>query len=70
MAVDITRDKLSPSEQEKFDSAWQKNAFNGYANDMMSLHRTLQDTRDPEYVNRSIFFMEVFHHFTKIICFC
>jgi len=51
MAIDMTRDKLSPDEQHKFDTAWQRNAFNGYANDLMSLHRTLQDTRDPEYVN-------------------
>jgi len=51
MAVDVSRDKLSPPEQQKFDTAWQRNAFNGYANDMMSLHRTLLDTRDDEYVN-------------------
>ena len=50
VAVTITRDKLSPSQQEQYDAAWQANAFNGYANDLMSLHRSLQDTRDAEYV--------------------
>ena len=51
IAVGVSRDKLSPDEQRKYDAAWQANAFNGYANDMMSLHRSLQDTRDAEYVN-------------------
>jgi len=49
VAVTMSRDKLSPSEQQKYDAAWQANAFNGYANDLMSLHRSLQDTRDAEY---------------------
>jgi len=44
--VSVSRDKLSPSEQKVYDAAWQANAFNGYANDLMSLHRALQDTRD------------------------
>jgi len=59
MAISITRDKLSPEEQKKFDVAWQQNAFNGYANDMMSLHRSLQDTRDAEcvYILRATLFL-------------
>ena len=48
--ITISRDKLSPSEQHNYDAAWQANAFNGYANDLMSLHRSLKDTRDVEYV--------------------
>ena len=48
MPISIDRDKLSASEQKQYDAAWQANAFNGYANDMMSLHRALQDTRNAE----------------------
>jgi polypeptide N-acetylgalactosaminyltransferase len=40
------REKLAESERQKYDDAWQANAYNGYANDMMSLHRSLPDTRD------------------------
>lgn len=47
-AVVIDKDKLSPEEKKKFDDGWQKNAFNQYASDMISLHRTLPDVRDPE----------------------
>lgn len=50
-AITMSRDKLSPSEQQQYDAGWQANAFNGYGNDMMSLHRALQDTRDAEYVD-------------------
>jgi len=46
--VSLSRDKLSPSEQQEYDAEWQANAFNGYANDLMSLHRSLKDTRDAE----------------------
>lgn len=28
------------------DDGWQKNAFNQYASDMISVHRTLPDPRD------------------------
>jgi len=47
-AIEINREKLPTSEQTKFDSGWQANAFNYYANDMMSLHRSLPDVRDEE----------------------
>lgn len=47
-AVVIDKDKLSAEERKKFDDGWQKNAFNQYASDMISLHRTLPDVRDPE----------------------
>ncbi|XP_056008170.1 polypeptide N-acetylgalactosaminyltransferase 5-like isoform X1 [Ostrea edulis] len=47
-AVVIDKDKLSPDEKKKFDDGWQRNAFNQYASDMISLHRTLPDVRDPE----------------------
>ena len=38
---------LSPEEKKKYDEGWKNNAFNQYASDMISLHRTLSDVRDP-----------------------
>ena len=46
-AVVIDKDKLSPEERKDYDKGWQDNAFNRYASDMISLHRTLPDVRDP-----------------------
>jgi len=50
MAVAASRESLPELERKKYDDAWQANAFNGYANDLMSLHRSLPDTRDLQYV--------------------
>lgn len=47
-AVIIDKNKLSKEERQKFDGGWQRNAFNEYASDKISLHRTLPDIRDPE----------------------
>ena len=47
-AVIIEKEKLSPEERKKYDDGWQNNAFNQYASDMISLHRTLDDVRDAE----------------------
>lgn len=47
-AVTIDKKKLSKEERVKFDSDWQKNAFNDYASKMISLHRSLPDVRDTE----------------------
>ena len=46
--VNIEKEKLSPDERKKFDDGWQKNAYNQYASDMISLHRSLPDVRDAE----------------------
>ncbi|ESN92578.1 hypothetical protein HELRODRAFT_69922 [Helobdella robusta] len=48
----VDKDKLSPEEKVKFESGWQSNAFNQYASDLMSLHRTLPDVRDDECKTR------------------
>ncbi len=44
----INKEKLSPEEQKKYDKGWEDNAFNQYVSDMISLHRSLADFRDPE----------------------
>lgn len=44
-AVIIDKDKLSPEERKDYDKGWNDNAFNRYASDMISLHRTLPDVR-------------------------
>ena len=45
--VTIEKEKLSPAERIKFDDGWKNNAFNQYASDIISLHRSLADMRDP-----------------------
>ena len=44
----IEKEKLSPEERKKYDDGWQNNAFNQYASDKISIHRTLKDVRDTE----------------------
>ncbi|KAK3603621.1 hypothetical protein CHS0354_017339, partial [Potamilus streckersoni] len=46
--VIIYKDKLSPEERKKYDHGFIRNSFNQYASDMISLHRSLPDVRDPE----------------------
>lgn len=45
--VIIDKEKLSPEERKKYDEGWKNNAFNQYVSDMISLHRSLADIRDP-----------------------
>ena len=49
-AVNIEKEKLSKEERKKFDVGWEHNAFNEYASQLISLHRSLPDVRDPECV--------------------
>jgi hypothetical protein len=48
--VSIDKEKLSPEERVKFDKGWSDNAYNQYVSDMISLHRSIPDIRDAEYV--------------------
>jgi polypeptide N-acetylgalactosaminyltransferase len=41
---------LTAEERAKYDAGWQNNAFNEYASDIISLHRSLADVRDQECV--------------------
>jgi polypeptide N-acetylgalactosaminyltransferase len=46
--VNIVKEELSDEERVNYDAAWQKNVFNEFASDKISLHRSLPDVRDPE----------------------
>ncbi|KAL3096177.1 hypothetical protein niasHT_029213 [Heterodera trifolii] len=46
--VKIFMEKLSPDEKKKYDDGFVKNAFNQYASDMISLHRSLPQPADDE----------------------
>jgi polypeptide N-acetylgalactosaminyltransferase len=45
--VNINIDELSDEEFELYNEGWEKNAYNQYASDLISLHRSLADIRDP-----------------------
>ncbi|XP_029652605.1 polypeptide N-acetylgalactosaminyltransferase 5-like isoform X2 [Octopus sinensis] len=66
-AVVINKDKLSAEERKIYDEGWQHNAFNQYASDMISLHRTLPDVRDEEC--KSIKYKENLPDTSVIVCF-
>jgi len=38
--------ELTPEQKKLVDDGWQKNAFNQYVSDMISVHRALPDPRD------------------------
>lgn len=61
-AVIIDKDKLSPEERKKYEQGFQNNAFNQYASDMMSLHRSLPDVRDAELVTMTFAELIVMYH--------
>lgn len=52
-AVEIVKESLSPEDRKSFDDGWQNNAFNQFASDKISVHRSLPDVRDSECKFRS-----------------
>lgn len=47
-AVVIDKMTLTDEQRADYDKGWHDNAFNRYASDMISLHRTLPDMRPPQ----------------------
>lgn len=47
-AVDIKEEDLEGEQKAVFKKGWEDNAFNQYASDLVSLHRSLPDIRDSE----------------------
>uniref|UniRef100_A0A8R1Y8Y0 Polypeptide N-acetylgalactosaminyltransferase n=1 Tax=Onchocerca volvulus TaxID=6282 RepID=A0A8R1Y8Y0_ONCVO len=45
-AVKIDKTKLSPEERKLFDEGFQRNSFNEYASNMISIHRSLPNNTD------------------------
>jgi polypeptide N-acetylgalactosaminyltransferase len=50
MGKAVKFDNPEPAVKKLIDSGWQANAFNQYASDLISLHRSLPDPRDEWYV--------------------
>ncbi|OWF44750.1 Polypeptide N-acetylgalactosaminyltransferase 5 [Mizuhopecten yessoensis] len=46
--VHIDVKSLTPEEKGRYDRGWKENAFNEYVSDMISLDRSIEDSRDPE----------------------
>nr|KAG5704807.1 hypothetical protein BaRGS_015190 [Batillaria attramentaria] len=65
--INIDKEKLSPEDRKKYDDGWQKNAYNQYASDMMSLHRSLPDVRDKEC--RDVKYRDSLPDTSVVVCF-
>ncbi|VDM60112.1 unnamed protein product [Angiostrongylus costaricensis] len=47
-AVHINKTSLTPEQKKRYDLGFQNNAFNQYASDLISIHRTLPENADKE----------------------
>jgi len=67
-AVKINKDTLDPAAKKLLDDGWQKNAFNQYVSDMISVHRSLPDPRD-EWCKAPNRFLQDLPTTSVVICF-
>ncbi|XP_076468452.1 polypeptide N-acetylgalactosaminyltransferase 5-like [Babylonia areolata] len=67
MGVNVDKNSLSPEDRKKFDDGWQKNAYNQFASDMISLHRSLPDVRDKEC--QDVKYRDVLPDTSVVVCF-
>ncbi|XP_055872598.1 polypeptide N-acetylgalactosaminyltransferase 5-like isoform X2 [Biomphalaria glabrata] len=65
--INIEKEKLAEEDRKKYDEGWKKNAYNQYASDMMSLHRSLPDVRDKECLSQQ--YKSVLPDTSVVICF-
>ncbi|KAI6235811.1 Polypeptide N-acetylgalactosaminyltransferase [Aphelenchoides besseyi] len=65
--VKVDKTQLSPEEKKKYDEGFQKNAFNQYASDMISVHRSLPASADEECKSEK--YSEDLPDTSVIICF-
>ncbi|XP_013784300.2 putative polypeptide N-acetylgalactosaminyltransferase 9 [Limulus polyphemus] len=67
MGKPVKLNNLTQSQQAMVKQGWEKNAFNQYISDLLSLHRNLPDVRDKEC--RDIKYMNNLPQASVIVCF-
>jgi hypothetical protein len=67
IGLEIERRKLLSDDIQKYDDGLEKNAFNAFASDLISTHRTLPDVRDEGC--RKIKYKESLFTASVVICF-
>ncbi len=67
MGKPVKLDNPSPEVKALIDEGWKNNAFNQYASDIISLHRSLPDPRDEWYLDIFIILRIMFLYFLSVI---
>ncbi|XP_076361444.1 putative polypeptide N-acetylgalactosaminyltransferase 9 [Tachypleus tridentatus] len=67
MGKPVKLNNLTQSQQAMVQQGWDKNAFNQYVSDLLSLHRSLPDVRDKEC--RGIKHLDTLPQTSVIVCF-